>query len=60
MFDDMSIGLRAPGEFTIELFLPWIHKIMLAYQEKKEEEHDDLYILSGTKYSKAYYTKNVN
>jgi len=45
--------------FSIEHFLPWIHQIMLAYQEQREEEND-LYIPTDTKYSKAYYSKKVN
>jgi len=32
---------------------------MLAYQEQKENEND-LFIPESTKFSKAYYTKNMN
>ena len=49
----------APGLFLIELFLPWIEKIMFAYQEQKELEND-LFNPKGIKYSNAYYTKKVN
>jgi len=45
--------------FLFEHFLPWIHQIMLAYQEQKEPEND-LLIPQGFTFSKAYYTKKVN
>lgn len=59
MFEDKGIGSSALGLFSDELFLPWIQKFMLAYQEPKETENN-LIIPESTKYSKAYYTKKVN
>ncbi|HUD45152.1 MAG TPA: hypothetical protein VMR41_06415 [Patescibacteria group bacterium] len=58
MFDDTSITLGAPGLFSIELFQPWIAKLMLAYKGQEESEYD--LIPKSTKFSKAYYTKKVN
>jgi hypothetical protein len=49
----------APGLFTHELFLPWIHNLMLVYQEQDNPENDS-FERANTKYSKAYYTKKVN
>jgi len=59
MFEDKGVGSSALGLFSDELFLPWIQRLMLAYQEQKETEND-LFIPESTKYSKAYYTKKVN
>ena len=59
VFETDGVSSGAPGLFLFEHFLPWIYKIMLAYQEQKEKENDFL-ISTGTKYSKAYYSKKVN
>lgn len=40
MFKDKGIGPCAPIDFSDELFLPWIHKIMLAYQDHEDQEND--------------------
>jgi hypothetical protein len=39
--------------------LPWIEKIMFAYQEQEEPEND-LFNPKGIKHSNAYYTRKVN
>jgi hypothetical protein len=57
--EKIDFEICAPGLFLIELFLPWIEKIMLSYQEQEEPEND-LFNSKGIKHSKAYYTKKVN
>ncbi len=49
----------APEGLSFEHFLPWIDKIMLAYQDNKGSEKDEI-VPQGTKFSKGYYTKKVN
>ncbi|OGG16064.1 hypothetical protein A3D77_01990 [Candidatus Gottesmanbacteria bacterium RIFCSPHIGHO2_02_FULL_39_11] len=49
----------APEEPVIEHFLPWIQKIMLAYEIKSTDETDP-FPPEGIKLSKGYYTKKVN
>jgi len=39
--------------------LPWIHQIIIAYQEQEDQEND-LFIPKNITYSKAYYTKKMN
>ncbi len=48
----------AQGESLIEHFLPWIQKIILAYQEQKESEN--YFLKPKNKFSNAYYTKKLN
>jgi len=43
----------------IEHFLPWIHKIMLAYQDQETSENDP-FTSKTHGFSKSYYTKKVN
>ena len=49
----------APIDFSDELFLPWIHKIMLAYQDHEDQENNVIHP-AITKFSKAYYLKKMN
>ena len=49
----------APEGLSFEHFLPWIDKIMFAYQDKEGPENDEL-VPQGTNFSKGYYTKKVN
>lgn len=59
MFDTNQISsCRAEG-LSFELFLPWIWKIMLSYQNKEDHERDDL-LPQDTNFSKGYYSKKVN
>ena len=51
--------IGAPGTFLIEHFLPWIRKIMMEYQEQEDMENE-LFVPKASKFSNAYYTKNVN
>jgi len=46
----------APERLSFEHFLPWIYKIMLAYQEQEELETEN-YSPEGIRYSKSYYIK---
>jgi len=59
IFEPERLKPGAPGLFTHELFLPWIHNLMLAYQEQNNPEND-LFEPANTKYSKTYYTKKMN
>jgi hypothetical protein len=52
-------GNSAPEELVFEHFLPWIQKIMLAYEIRSTDETDP-FPPKGTMFSKGYYTKNVN
>ncbi len=54
----LKSSLWSPGAFCFELFLPWIYQIMAEYQVQEESENDPF--TPKGKYSKAYYTKNVN
>ncbi len=49
----------APDALLFEHFLPWIHTIMLAYQDQEDAEND-LFTPKAHIFSKAYYTKKVN
>lgn len=49
----------APEEPVIEPFLPWIQKIMLAYEIKSTDETDP-FPPKDTIFSKGYYTRKVN
>lgn len=49
----------APERLSFELFLPWIHNLMLAYQEQKDIESDEFTLKEST-FSTAYYTRKVN
>ncbi len=46
----------APDALLFEHFLPWIWKIILAYQEQEETETEN-YSPEGIRYSKSYYIK---
>jgi len=49
----------APDALLFEHFLPWIQKIMLAYEIISGDEADP-FPPEGTRFSKGYYTKKVN
>ncbi len=49
----------AQGAFLVELFLPRIHNLMLAYQDQKELKND-LFQPKHTGFSEGYYTKKLN
>lgn len=49
-------GLSA---FCFEHFLPWIHKIMLAYQEQ-EDSKNPLFGRKINGFSEGYYKKKLN
>ena len=53
------LKLCAPDALLFEHFLPWIQKIMLAYEIISGDEKDPL-PPEGTRFSKGYYTKKVN
>lgn len=55
----MRKNISAPDASLFELFLPWIQKIMQAYEIQSESE-DDLFSPKSTKFPKRYYMKNVN
>jgi len=49
----------AQSAFLVELFLPWIHNLMLAYQDQKELEND-VFTPKTNRFSEGYYTKKLN
>lgn len=59
MFEPEVCSLGAPDASLFEHFLPWIQKIMLAYEIKSTDEKD-LFPPEGTIFSKGYYTRKVN
>ena len=54
-----SIIVCAPDALLFEHFLPWIKKIMVAYQEPEVTENDQ-FVPKDSKFSIGYYTKKVN
>ena len=58
-FDNTRIPFGTPDAFLFEHFLPWLYKIMIAYQNQQDIQDDEL-IPQGNKFSKGYYTKKVN
>jgi len=59
MLETTDDSLGVPDAFSFEHFLPWIHQIMLAYQEQNDSEYDPFQPRIA-RFSKAYYTKKVN
>jgi hypothetical protein len=59
MFEAEKDSFSAPDAFSFEHFLPWIWKIMLAYQDSENNENDE-FTPRDSKFSKAYYTKKIN
>ena len=57
--DFVSKFLCAPDALLFEHLLPWIQKIMIAYEIKSDHENDEI-PPHGSKYSKGYYSKKVN
>lgn len=55
----MTPILGAPERLSFGHFLPWIWKIMQAYQSSSELEFGQIKP-EGITYSKAYYTKKFN
>lgn len=53
------IFFTIPDASLFEHFLPWIQKIMLAYEIISGDETDP-FPPEGTRFSKGYYTKKVN
>jgi hypothetical protein len=51
-----SIFFSAPDALSFEHFLPWIYKIMLAYQAPDNSNIDQM-LPHGTSFSKGYYSK---
>jgi hypothetical protein len=49
----------APDALSFEHFLPWIWKIMLAYQEPDKKCSEEM-LPQGTGFSKGYFSKKVN
>jgi hypothetical protein len=49
----------APGAFLFKHFLPWIHNLMLHYQDQKELEIDP-FTSWGDRFSEGYYTKKLS
>jgi len=43
---------------SFEHFLPWIQKLMLAYQDEKSVNSEEL-LPQGASYSKGYFLENV-
>gem|GEM_PF-5065698 len=56
MFETPKVCSSAPDPLLFEPFLPWIYKIMLAYQEQEEPENGSSKP-DGIRYSRSYYTK---
>jgi hypothetical protein len=59
MFEAQGCSFSAPEERVFEPFLPWIQKIMLAYEIKSTDETDP-FPPKGTTFSKGYYTRKIN
>jgi hypothetical protein len=59
MFDTDEISPGAPDALSFEHFLPWIWKIMLAYQDPDKKCGEEM-LPQGTSFSKGYFSKKVN
>ena len=59
MFDTEEISSSAPDALSFEHFLPWIHKIMLAYNDPDNNTGEEM-LPQGTSFSKGYISKKAN
>ena len=59
MFETGEISFSAPDALSFEHFLPWIHKIILAYQDSDKSNAEQM-LPQGTSFSKGYYSKKMN
>ena len=59
MFEASESSLGAPDALSFEHFLPWIWKIILAYQDPDSNNGEQM-LPQGTSFSKGYYSKKVN
>ena len=48
-----------PDALSFEHFLPWIWKIMLAYDDPDKNSGEEM-LPQGTSFSKGYYSNKVN
>ena len=59
MFDESMIPSSTLDALSFEHVLPWIGKIMLAYQDPDSTSGDQM-LPQGTSFSKGYYRKQMN
>ena len=52
--------MSGESEFCFEQFLPWIHKLMLAYPEHNNRTDSQSPTTKYNGFSQGYYTKKLN